>query len=280
MLLMSDVQLFTGLSVLVSGYLQLKCGVSMLHWERIIDVAWLSSITHLSCLTFLRDCFCQERRARTWRIPAMVILVILLCVALIPSAQYVEVWHINPKYPDWNYPQDAKVMGYDSSLDHAICFFRQIKENQRYLYYQYYKSEIGVKRQRAILSAIILTFNMINRVWRLYKTSTDAYLLVRRWCSYRVRRILRWVYTNTKTRSVIVVGLVYRPLLAIFLVLRLIIDLLLSKLFEVSHQIYRRYSRTEWSRSGGLSSVWLGERRTSTRYPGVPIIKNGPSVRS
>lgn len=184
-----------------------------------------------------------------------------------------------PKYPDCNIPQEAEVMGYDSSLDHAICFFRYIKGNRRYLYYQYYKSEIGVKRQRTILSAIILTFSMVNRVWRLYKTSTDAYLLVRRWCSYRTRRILRWVYTNTKTRSVIIVGLVYRPLLAVFLVLRLIIDLLLSKLFEVSHQVYRCYSRTKRSRSGGLSSVWLGERRTFTHCPRVLIIKSGPSVR-
>lgn len=55
MLTMSDFQLITGLAILISGFTQLQTGISAYHWQRLVQLAWFSSVTHLCCLTALRD---------------------------------------------------------------------------------------------------------------------------------------------------------------------------------------------------------------------------------
>ncbi|XPS79881.1 hypothetical protein M3J07_011874 [Ascochyta lentis] len=218
MLTMSDFQLITGLSVLISGYSQLPCGIPNIHWERITDLAWFSCITHLCCLTFLRNYFCQNQGARFWRVPGMVLLVTLLSLAYIPSAAYVE----------WN------VDLYNPSADYAICFYKDMPEDQtRRLYSSHNYNEISSKLRRTVVSAIVLVFGMTNRIWSLYETSMNAYLTVRQWSRRQVKKVLRWAYANTKTRSVFVVGLTYRPILAVYLLCSILVNIITSKAFEV-----------------------------------------------
>lgn len=59
---MSDLQILTGISILISGYAQLECGLSCYHWQVLVYLAWFSSLTHLSCLTLLRNYLCQSPR--------------------------------------------------------------------------------------------------------------------------------------------------------------------------------------------------------------------------
>ncbi|KAK9847314.1 hypothetical protein MYU51_019581 [Penicillium brevicompactum] len=65
---MSDVQIITGISIIVSGAAQLKCGISTHQWQVLVYLAWFSSLTHLSCLTLLRNCLHQRPAERIWRL--------------------------------------------------------------------------------------------------------------------------------------------------------------------------------------------------------------------
>lgn len=78
----------TGISILVSGYIQLACGLQLYHWLIVVDLAFFSSVTHLTTLTCLRS-YLQERPAiRLWRLISMGIIAVLLAVALGSTGYY------------------------------------------------------------------------------------------------------------------------------------------------------------------------------------------------
>lgn len=232
MLIMSDFQLVTGFAVLLSGYTQLRCGISTYHWQRIVKLAWFSSITHLCCLTFLRDYFCQNKLAQFWRIPGMILLVVALCIAMVPDAQY---------YPFINPRKMRKIQGsfYQVAFDHAICFYGHHPTEFRNWYFQDNADELETKKQRTIISASILVFGMLNRLWRLYAAPVNTYFSMRKWSSHQLRRQLRIVSKWTKSHGLICFwtsGFIYRPMLALFLLLRVFVDMATSKAFEVSEK--------------------------------------------
>lgn len=82
---MSDQQLVTGVAILISGYSQLQCSLSMFHWQIIVFLAWFSSMTHLSTLTFLRRYMHQHKRVLYVRLPLMAVFGGMLLVALLPT---------------------------------------------------------------------------------------------------------------------------------------------------------------------------------------------------
>jgi hypothetical protein len=160
MLIMSDLQLITGLTIMLSGFLQLNCGLSTYHWQRVIRLAWFSSVTHLCCLTFLRDYLRENKMLQIWRIPSMAMLSILLIFAFTTTSQY-----------DWK-PSIAYQMSEPSEhlavrpYDQAICVMRSAK----------ILKEVMVTRsgQRMIVSIILLATGMISRIVRLYQPSHIA----------------------------------------------------------------------------------------------------------
>ena len=78
----SDQQIVTGIAILVSAYVQIFCGLQVYHWQVAVDLAWFSSITHLTTLTCLRDYFGKRKSLRTMRLIFMGTIGILLSVAL------------------------------------------------------------------------------------------------------------------------------------------------------------------------------------------------------
>ncbi|WQF80709.1 hypothetical protein CDEST_05723 [Colletotrichum destructivum] len=91
MLSLADAQLITGISILVSGFWSLKHGpgLSAYHWKMVVSLAWFSSVTHLSALTFLRSYLAKHPAGRLWRLGLMLILLVLLSVAFIPTGHFV-----------------------------------------------------------------------------------------------------------------------------------------------------------------------------------------------
>lgn len=71
-----------GVAILVSGFSQLSCSLSTYHWQLTFDLAWFSSITHLTTLTYLRHYFQERPALRIWRLLLMAITAILLSAAL------------------------------------------------------------------------------------------------------------------------------------------------------------------------------------------------------
>ncbi|KAL3448258.1 hypothetical protein BJX65DRAFT_275365 [Aspergillus insuetus] len=82
---MSDQQLVTGLSLIISGYSQLRCGLSFYHWQMVISLAWFSTITHLATLIFLQKY--RQKRKSIWyiRVLLMAGLGIMLAIGILPS---------------------------------------------------------------------------------------------------------------------------------------------------------------------------------------------------
>lgn len=217
---MSDFQLVTGLSIMISGYTQLRCGLSVYHWRKIIQLAWFSSITHFCCLTFLRRYFIHHKRAQIWRIPAMCTLVILLTFALIPTARYS--WYFDGSM------SHEEVIRFVS--EPAICkFFPKSSDLTS-------SSRAGI--QRAGISITLLIVGMSVRLCRLYQASTDFCLSARRWCSRTSRSFLLQVHRRCKMNSPYAASItifLYRPLLTGFLCLRILTDVTTAMAFEVSH---------------------------------------------
>ena len=78
----SDLQVLLGISILVSGHSQLHCGLAVYHWQLIVDLAWFSSITHLTTLTSLRGYFQERPALRLGRMVCMVVIAVMLSAAL------------------------------------------------------------------------------------------------------------------------------------------------------------------------------------------------------
>lgn len=84
----ADIQIITGVAILVSGFSSLRCGLSTYHWQLVVDLAWFSSVTHLSALTFLRHYLHNRPKEKRWRVAAMLVLLVFLCAAVGPTAHF------------------------------------------------------------------------------------------------------------------------------------------------------------------------------------------------
>jgi hypothetical protein len=65
-----------GVSLLVGGFLQLRSGISVYHWQVVVYLVWFSSFTHLATLTILRENFAEIPPIRRWRVAIMSLIVI------------------------------------------------------------------------------------------------------------------------------------------------------------------------------------------------------------
>ncbi|RTE74071.1 hypothetical protein BHE90_011492 [Fusarium euwallaceae] len=102
----ADIQIFTGLAVMISGYIALHCGLQSYHWQLTVHLVWLASLTHLAALSFLRNHFANRPGPRTWRVIAMSIMLVFLAVAVGLAG-----------YFDWG---DE---GANKASDFAVCYF-------------------------------------------------------------------------------------------------------------------------------------------------------------
>ena len=82
MLAFSDSQVVTSIAILISGYTQLHGGLAAYHWQLVVDLAWFSSITHLTTLTCLRRHFRDKPTPRLLRLVCMGIIAVMLTCAL------------------------------------------------------------------------------------------------------------------------------------------------------------------------------------------------------
>lgn len=92
-LMFSDQQIITGIAILISGYSQLPCGISIYHWQIVVDLAWFSSLTHLTTMTALRRFFHDRPDMAVWRVILMGSTIVLLGSALGPTG-YVSIGSI------------------------------------------------------------------------------------------------------------------------------------------------------------------------------------------
>lgn len=230
---MSDLQMLTGISILISGYVQLKCGLSCFHWELLVYLAYFSNLTHQACLTFVRNYLYLRPGQRLWRLFFMSVLVLMLVVALYPTGDYgwddIESYQA---YASENVTRTLTQHGLKAPQpgDYAICYLWKDTPN-------------GGWRERdahaqMLISVLLVVLGFVVRIVRTHKVlSVDVVQKTRKRVSDRVLRRLRRVYTwcdpehspHSLWRS-----FMYRPLLASFLITRVCVEALSSMFFEVS----------------------------------------------
>ncbi|KAF5977378.1 hypothetical protein FCOIX_6508 [Fusarium coicis] len=78
----ADIQIFTSLAILIGAYASVGCDIVAYHWQYMIYLAWLASITHLASLSFLRNHLANNPAKRAWRLVAMFTIQVMLSVAV------------------------------------------------------------------------------------------------------------------------------------------------------------------------------------------------------
>ncbi|KAF2479645.1 hypothetical protein BDY17DRAFT_304332 [Neohortaea acidophila] len=81
---LADQQIVTGIAILVAGFAQIH-SLSIYLWQSVIYLAWMSSVVHLTSLTYLRYYLRERRALRVWRLAGMSALFCLLFAALYPT---------------------------------------------------------------------------------------------------------------------------------------------------------------------------------------------------
>lgn len=151
-LMYSDIQVLTGIATLLSAFSQLQRGISIYHWQVTVQLAWFSSMTHLTTLTSLRAYFRERPRMAIWRLFFMGVTLLLLIVALVPTG------NINP--------------GIESGTERAYpaaCLFSE------------WNLFTSFNIPLTIFSLLILLTSYATRVVRLFKPLSDhAHGLLRR----------------------------------------------------------------------------------------------------
>ena len=187
---------------MISGYTQLRCGLSVYHWQILVYLAWFSCLTHLACLTFLRNYLYNHPGERIWRLVGMSSLVILLIVGLLPTGK-------------------ASIYG---PADYASCSFRNIarvKSDDRYE-----SEDVNFDYATMIVSILFVGFGFLTRFIKLHRSLSIGLRRLYKWC-------LDTQVKTTPTIAKIRVLLIYRPVLAIFLTMRAVLDMWSSYFIEV-----------------------------------------------
>lgn len=108
-LMYSDTQVLTGIAILLCAYFQLGRRISVYHWQVTVQLAWFSSVTHLTTLTSLHAYFRERPMMAFWRTFFMGVTLLLLAIALGPTG------YINKKGPDHDH--------FDTKAVPAVCLY-------------------------------------------------------------------------------------------------------------------------------------------------------------
>lgn len=216
---MSDIQIVTGLSLLVAGFTQLRCGVSAFDWQVLVFLVFFSSLTHLACLTFLRNYLYNRPGERMWRVVLMSLMVVMLVAAMVPTADF--------DYTLWKIERSGaeRQRLNDHAGAFAICSYRKSVDTK------------SISYGSMVVSVILLVFGLLTRVCRLYMPVAVSFFgRLRRFASQKIRSGLRYIYDMLgvdKCPTGLIRALLYRPLLAAFFSARVIADGYVSMLVEV-----------------------------------------------
>ena len=211
----SDLQVVTGISILISGYVQIRCGLAAYHWQLVVDQAWFSAITHLTTLTCLRSYFRTRPTPRLLRLIGMSVTTVMLAIAL-GSTGY------------WNNSTSELQLGYP-----AQCFFHP----DRPLHDQ------GYNGTYVSLALGLLVFSYVIRVPQLFTGSSGT---MRKFFRTRSSKLLKDFRSRASDRAVVAPeksmknfwAFMSKSIYFIYCLLKAAMDLYSSLLWEVGFMLF------------------------------------------
>ncbi|KAJ5178691.1 hypothetical protein N7492_001901 [Penicillium capsulatum] len=226
-LLMGDLQIVTGLAILLSGFAQFECGLAALKWRIILDLSWFSCLTHLSCMTMLRKHLHTHTFQRIWRLIAMGILAAILAAGLLITAN-----------PNW------LLLNENAKATPTICITGCYLEPGPNKSWVESLEPVPVQSWQPsewfwtpVVSASFIVIAFISRIVRLHKTSSLVARRATEWLDGQMQRFL-WALFRVSCTEGHMSGLgrsfLYRPIFGIFMILRFLLDSFPSFAAEVS----------------------------------------------
>lgn len=229
---MSDLHTISGIALLISGFAQLRCGISAYDWQMLAYIAWFSCVTNFACITFLRHYLYQHPRERAWRLLCMGLLVTLLVAAYIPTAnqrwvrayiEYDEIEReIGRELPGSDLYYYARAYG---SSTQAICMFRN--PTAEFLY----------EKLLVAFSILFLTGAYFTRIVSVHRyLARDIIGRMRASCSSYVQLQLIKVWQKVqgdKLYCTLARRLLYHPLLVSLCCIQVFMDLVMSRFVDV-----------------------------------------------
>ncbi|KAL3295306.1 hypothetical protein RB213_005380 [Colletotrichum asianum] len=223
-IMLCDVQVVTGLGILISGFVLLRCGLDAIHWQIAVFLAWFSTVTHLSGLEVLRTHLNTYVWSKHLRFSLMSLLLILLLVGIVPTGFF------SLRNKNFSSP--------------AVCYFDlnygfwRFKETLGQSDFPEMQLERTPAYQAMVYSMVLLVLGFGTRSMKLLHPLSRTFKLnVRQPISSRVRRLLAAFAANTMASSerskLLKTELILKPALAGFFMVRLTFDFFSSSLFEV-----------------------------------------------
>ncbi|KAI4266828.1 MAG: hypothetical protein L6R38_008522 [Xanthoria sp. 2 TBL-2021] len=169
-LMFSDQQVVTGIALLAGGYAQLSSGIDSYHRQMLVYLAWFSSLTHLTTLTVLRQYFQENHNARLWRSVLMLITVILLGAALLPTGDIL-----------WLEADQSVTI-----LAPALCYFRRLGS-------RIFDDRFEVSSRTGVSMAISLVVLISGYITRIAKLSVKAGSSTRHYLRHIPSRSIRTI---------------------------------------------------------------------------------------
>ena len=201
-LFFGDTQVITSVAILVSGYVQLPCGLSAYHWQTIVDLAWFSALTHLATLTSLRQYFRSRPTMAILRIMFMGMTLILLAAALQPTVFMPQLRNGESAFVK-NGPglQDSQIVVSDFISSPAICLFSDQSRDQ--VWKSVLKAD-GCDHSKpynpnmVILSLLYLVTSYLSRIIRLFAPLAGS---ATQWLRFGPINFLQKKYSSTRVQS-------------------------------------------------------------------------------
>lgn len=222
----SDTQVITGLAILLCGYIQVS-KLSAYHWQIVVNLAWFSSLTHLTTLTFLRHRLRQQRDMAISRAVLMGTIVLLLAVSLGPAGFSLQ---DSNSYEE----QDS----YQINAIPAICLFHEssvrLVEESLELHTE---TSIVYNIPTVVLSITYLVISYLTRVVRIFKpTSEFTQIWVRAKPSMSIKAAYGYTEkkSNEGSRSIFLIWRVPMVLLLLnYVALKAVYEMASSMIWEV-----------------------------------------------
>ncbi|KAH6842174.1 hypothetical protein B0I37DRAFT_356289 [Chaetomium sp. MPI-CAGE-AT-0009] len=235
-----DVQIVTGLAILVSGFMVMNCGLSSYHWQIMVYLAWFSTVAHMSSLTSIRDYLSARPWQRNIRFFITLVLLAMLITAIVPTAYF--------QWSDITNPRGTLSRAELQALP-AACFLQPIPATRIWdsQYCPAARSSSYIYPS-TFFSIALLVFTFVTRTVKLFEPlSALASRLLTRPISRLLHLSLLWLESRSQgsgpdlarlacrpsLRQKLLSRLVTRPVLALLLMLRLQVDLFSSMLSEL-----------------------------------------------
>ena len=220
MLTFSDQQVVTGIAILISGYSQLRYGLAVYYWQLTVDLAWFSSVTHLTTLTCLRFYFQKRRGLKFLRLICMAVMAGMLSCAVASTGYLGGDNDFSYDYPAW------------------CLFHRKLMEK-----YPAYPLVVNTPLYyNKVYVVLVLLFLFVSYCSRIIQLGLDELryvwlsTLARNWLLKCKNRALGDSYRNCW-------ALVYTLTMAIYCIFKASVNLYSSMLWEVCSALANSFGR-------------------------------------